>query len=64
MDQRDINLLALLSSIHKDLPTMVLTKLSPLTSRGYQLWTLENLVIETLPFLLQEIDNRPSTSTQ
>ena len=64
MDIRDAHLLSLLSSIHKDLPTLVLTKLSPLTGRGYKLWQLENIVIENLSSLLQEIYEGPSTSTQ
>ena len=62
MDPRDVHLYSILSTIHKDLPVLALTKLSPLMEKGYPFWALEGMVIITLPLLMEELETRPSTS--
>ena len=63
LQQRDKNLLLLLQAINPNLPTLVLLKFKPILDRGYQLWMLENLIINTMPFMLEEIENMATTST-
>ena len=64
LQQKDKDLLELLQAINPNLPNIVLTKLNPMLTRGYQLWMLEGIIIRTLPLLLEEIENMSSKSNQ
>ena len=63
LQEKDKDLLEVFNAINPNLPNLVLTKLNPMLTRGYQLWMLEGIIIRTLPILLEEIENMSSTYT-